>query len=525
MPSPAVPQLGADVLVQALIDEQIEVCFANPGTSEMHMVAALDRNPKLRSVLALFEGVVTGAADGYARMAGKPAATLLHLGPGFANGMANIHNARKAGVPMLNLVGDHAVDHLRYDAPLTSDLEGMARTVSHWVGRANSAAEMGQRTREALAATRTRPAGIASLLIAADAAWGTAGDTTAAAMMHAPEAPQPDSALLSKALDALRRAVGKGMLLIGDNALCAEGVRLAAAICHTLNCRLAGQSSSRRTTRGGGLPHVPRVPYPIDLAIEFMAGTQALVCVGAPPPVAFFAYPGKPSSLVPVGCETFQTVEPGMDPLSVLRALADIVGVRADEAPVFTCEPIPEPTGALTHETVGRALASTLPEGAIVVDESITTGRLFSYDGTAGCARHDWINNMGGSIGYGLPGALGASVACPDRRVIALVGDGSAFYTEQALWSMAREQSNVTVVIYANRSYAILKGEWDRMKAGQAGPAARDMLTLDRPEPDWCRIAEGHGVPAIRVTDAQGYAQALKRANGQQGPTLIEVML
>src|SRR5690606_13066484 len=246
MPSPAVPQLGADVLVQALIDEQIEVCFANPGTSEMHMVAALDRNPKLRSVLALFEGVVTGAADGYARMAGKPAATLLHLGPGFANGMANIHNARKAGVPMLNLVGDHAVDHLRYDAPLTSDLEGMARTVSHWVGRANSAAEMGQRTREALAATRTRPAGIASLLIAADAAWGTAGDTTAAAMMHAPEAPQPDSALLSKALDALRRAAGKGMLLIGDNALCAEGVRLAAAICHTLNCRLAGQSSSRR---------------------------------------------------------------------------------------------------------------------------------------------------------------------------------------------------------------------------------------------------------------------------------------
>ena len=522
----ATAALGADTLVRTLIEEKIEVCFANPGTSEMHMVAALDRNPGLRSVLALFEGVVTGAADGYARMSGKVASTLLHLGPGFANGMANLHNARKAGVPILNLVGDHAVHHLQYDAPLTSDLQGMAQCVSHWVGRVNSTDEVAQRTREAVAATRGHPGSISTLLISANAAWSPASAKPIhATVVPMSDAPAPDAAALAAAHRALRDASTRGMLLVGDSTLTVEGTRLAAAISQRLNCRLAAQSSNRRMTRGGGLPHLPRVPYPIDQAMAFMENVQSLVCVGAPPPVAFFAYPDKPSMLVPDGCDTHQLVPPGADPLDVLRVLAQLTGVTPDDTPFQPMTHMARPAGALTHDTVARALASTLPEHAIVVDEAVTTGRLQSYDECAASARHDWINNMGGSIGYGLPVALGASIACPDRRVIALVGDGSAFYTEQALWSMAREQCNITVVIYANRTYAILKGEWEKMKAGQAGASAHDLLNLDRPEPDWRRIAEGHGVPAVRVHDAAEYAQALERANGTPGPTLIEVML
>lgn len=525
-PSTTLEHQGADALVSTLLDEQITVCFANPGTSEMHMVAALDRQPGIRSVLALFEGVVTGAADGYARMTGHPAATLLHLGPGFANGMANLHNARKAGSPVLNLVGDHAVEHLQYDAPLTSDLQGMAQCVSHWVGRADTADEIAARTREAVAATQGFPARISTLLISANAAWSPVGRSQEIPPPRPPRpAAGPDPKALTTALNALRKAAAQGMLLVGDTVLSTEGTLLAAALCHQLQCRLAAQSSNRRMTRGGGLPHLPRVPYPIDQALAFMQDTRCLVCVGAPPPVAFFAYPGKPSSLVPSGCEIHQLVPEDFDPIEVLRALADLAGVSAEQTPISRPSALTLPDGALTHESVARALASTLPDHAIVVDEAVTTGRLQSYDDCAHAGPHDWINNMGGSIGYGLPVALGASIACPDRRVIALVGDGSAFYTEQALWSMAREQSNITVVIYANRSYAILKGEWEKMRAGQAGATAHDLLHLDRPEPDWCLIARGHGVPALRVHDARQYALALQQANLTAGPTLIEVML
>ncbi|QHJ00934.1 acetolactate synthase large subunit [Xylophilus rhododendri] len=526
MTEPTFAQTGADLLVQSLLSQGVDTCFANPGTSEMHMVAALDRHPGVRSILALFEGVATGAADGYARMSGKPAATLLHLGPGLANGIANLHNARKAATPVLNIVGDHATHHLEYDAPLTSDLDGLARTVSHWLGRALSADEVAARTAEAVAATRGGPGRIATLVMPADAAWSAPSPGAVAAPAPRVAAEQPvDEDRIRAAAALLRRHGAAGMLMLGGATLNAEGIRLAAAIARSLQCRMAGQSSNSRMQRGPGIPRVARVPYPIDQALAFMQGVRALVRIGAPTPVAFFAYPGKPSMLVEDGCEVLDPVPEGTHPLAALKALAAFLDVDESDAPDQPRQRPERPQGALAHQTVAEAIASTLPDHAIVVDEAVTTGRLQTYEACVAVGPHDWINNMGGSIGYGLPVALGASIACPERRVLALVGDGSAFYTSQALWTMAREGCDVTVVIYANRSYAILQGEWKNMGAGEAGRSARDLLRLDRPDPDWVAIARGHGVPALRVDDAEGLCTALERSYATSGPMLIEAWL
>lgn len=517
---------GADILVRTLLAGGIDTCFANPGTSEMHMVAALDRNSGIRPVLGLFEGVVTGAADGYARMTGKPAATLLHLGPGFANGIANIHNARKAGTPMLNIVGDHADYHLQYDAPLTSDLEGLSRCVSHWVGRADSARDVAAVTASAIQAAQGNPGHIATLLLAANAAWGDPGAQGGMPVAIAPAASvEPDMDLVRAAAGVLKRHGAAAMLMLGGTSLRSRGMCLAAAIARKVGCKLGAQSSNSRMERGGGIPAIARVPYPVDAALQFMAGTMGLVRIGAPTPVAFFAYPNKPSLLVDEGCEILDAVSAGVDPLRVVEALADLLGVRLEDSPTVPLLIPGRPTGALGHDTVAAAVAASLPEHAIVVDEAVTTGRMQTYDSCASLRPHDWINNMGGSIGYGLPVALGAAIACPERRVVALVGDGSAFYTEQALWSMARENCDVTVVIYANRSYAILQGEWRNMGAGTPGQGAKDLLNLDRPEPDWVSIARGHGVNAKRVDTAQALTEALLASYATPGPSLIEAMI
>lgn len=515
--------IGADALVRTLLAAKIDTVFANPGTSEMHMVSALDRNPGIRPVLALFEGVVTGAADGYARMAGKPAATLLHLGPGLANGVANLHNARKAGTPVINVVGDHAARHLQYDAPLTSDLDGIARAISHWVGRADGAANVAARTVEAIAASRGYPGRIATLLLPADAAWGEVSAEDPPAIPSMP-APLQDDAALEAAVTALRRHGAQAMLLLGGTALRGDGALQAVAIAQATGCRLSAQGANARIERGGDLPTLPRVPFQVDQAVDYLKDVRCLVRLGAPTPVAFFAYPDKPSLLIGTECDVVDAAPPGSDPQQVLQALA--AALKAEhrnlrlEAPVA----VVPPHGALNHGSIAAAIAATLPEHTIVVDEAITTGRQI-YPVTAAAPRHDWLNNMGGSIGYGLPVALGAAVACPERPVLAMVGDGSAFYTEQALWSMAREQANVTVVIFANRSYAILRNEWQKIGAGEAGPRARDMLTLDRPDPDWVAIALGHGMPGERVATAEDLVRALRQRFSAQGPGLIEVML
>ncbi len=512
---------GADVLVQTLLRGGVDTCFANPGTSEMHLVAAIDRAPGMRAVLGLFEGVVTGAADGYARIAGKPAATLLHLGPGLANGLANLHNARKAGTPVINVVGDHAAHHLKYDAPLTSDIDALAGAMSHWVGRAETADRIGARTAEALAATRGFPGRIATLILPADSAW----NRTRAQPEELPTAPGPsgDGGHLDAMAEALRRHGPRAMLLVGGSAVRAPSLRQAEAVSRATGCRIAAPGSNAVMDCGGGLPRLPRIPYVVDMALDFLADVDCLVTVGAPVPVAFFAYPDKPSLLIREGCEVVKGCGAGFDPAATLALLAE--RLPAGEPPRSLPRELPaSPEGALTPETVAAALTVTLPDHAIVVDESITSGRLV-YAAMANAGPFTLLNNMGGSIGYGLPVALGAAVASPGRRVLALIGDGSAFYTEQALWSLAREAAHVTVVIFANRSYAILRGEWTKTGAGEPGTTARDMLTLDRPDPDWVSIARGHGVDAERVDDAAAFVRALRTAHATPGPRLIEVRL
>lgn len=521
MEKPTLPT-GADLLIRTLLAADIDTCFANPGTSEMHLVAAIDREPKMRSVLGLFEGVVTGAADGYARLAEKPAATLLHLGPGLANGLANLHNARKAGTPVINVVGDHAVRHLQYDAPLTSNIDALAGAMSHWVGRARTPDEVAAQTAQAIAATQGSPGRIATLVLPADSAWGLTDTSSAVAPKYQPI--EPSVTDIENAAAALRQYGSRALLLLGGTALRAEPIRQAAAVAEALGCRVAARTSNARMERGGGLPDVLRIPYAVDAALAFLAEVDCIVLMGAPTPVAFFAYPDKPSLLIHEGCRVVHATAPGVDPQAAMAALASICVPQGLQPEYVQREVMPAPSGPLTLDSIAQALAHTLPENAIVVDESVTTGRSI-YSSMTNSGPFTLLGNMGGSIGYGMPVALGAGVACPDRRVLAMIGDGSAFYTEQALWSMARESLNATVVIFANHNYAILQGEWRNTGAGPTGKAARDMLTLDRPRADWVSIARGHGVEAERVVDATQLTQALARSYASQGPHLIEVLM
>lgn len=513
---------GADVLVRTLLASGVDTCFANPGTSEMHLVAAIDRAPGMKAILGLFEGVVTGAADGYARMTERPAVTLLHLGPGLANGLANLHNARKAGTPVINVVGDHAVRHLQHDAPLASDIDTLARPMSHWVGRAQTPDEVSASTAQAIAATQGTPGRIATLVLPADSAWGHTA--VSPSIVQKAEAVAPHGSDIDAAASALRQYGSRALLLLGGKALRAEAIQAAFAFADSVGCRVAAPGSNARMERGGGLPEVPRIPYAVDAALAFLADVECIVLMGAPTPVAFFAYPDKPSVLIPEGCHVVKAVAPGVDPQAAMLALASICVPKGHRLPRTPHENTSAPSGPLTPDSIAQALAHTLPEHAIVVDESVTSGRSI-YAMMSGSGPFTLLGNMGGSIGFGMPVALGAAVACPDRRVLAMVGDGSAFYTEQTLWSLARESANVTVVIFANHNYAILQGEWRNTGAGPMGQAARDMLTLDRPRADWVSLARGHGVEAERVVDAAAFTQALARAYASPGPRLIEVAM
>jgi acetolactate synthase-1/2/3 large subunit len=504
---------GAESVVRSLHAAGVDVCFANPGTSEMQFVDALDRTRLLRCVLGLFEGVATGAADGYARMAGKPAVTLLHLAPGVANAGANMHNARKARTPMLNIVGDHAVRHRDHDAPLTADVEGAARPFSDWVRTATSARTFAADAMDALAAARARPGQVATLVAPADLGWDPGG--VVAPPPAAPEAPPVDA-------DAVERAArGLGpdcAILAGGTVLeSPEALALLAGVAARSGASVIAPGSNRRIERGAGVSTIARLPYPIDMALETLAPFRRAVLIEAVPPVAFFAYPGRPSLLLPEACEVLELVPPGGDGPAAVAALAGAAGAR----PVLPGAALPpRPEGPLTPESFAAAVAHALPEGAIVVDESITAGRGL-HPATAGAARHSWLAITGGAIGIGIPLAAGAAIASPDRPVIALQADGSAMYTIQGLWTQAREGTNVTTVILANRAYQILKGELAAVGANP-GPAALDMLDLDRPPLDFVSLARGMGVPGRRVEEAGELVRAIADAAAEPGPFLIE---
>jgi acetolactate synthase-1/2/3 large subunit len=511
---------GAESLVRTLVAGGVDVCFANPGTSEMHFVAALDRVEGMRCVLALFEGVVTGAADGYFRMKGRPASTLLHLGPGLANGLANLHNAKKANSGIVNIVGQHATYHIGFNAPLTSDIEGLARPMSAWVRTSPDAKSVAKDGAAAIAAAKSAPPQIATLILPADTAWNEADG-----IAEVP-APSQRAGYSPEAVeDAAKVLRGAGsLLLITGTALTEQGLALAAQIAGKTGCKVMGQTYNPRMARGRGRFSIDRIPYVIEQALPILKDFRHIVLVEANDPVAFFAYPNKPSMLKPGGCEVHRLTSGGDNSVAALQALASALGAKPTDAKPQAPVELAKPVGALTHASIAQALAMAIPENAIVVDESITTGRGF-FPPTAAAAPHDWLQNMGGSIGFSTPVATGAAVACPDRKVICLVGDGSAMYTLQSLWTQAREGLNVTTIVFANRIYQILRGEFDSVGAGEPGQRALDMLKIDRPALDFVALARGMGVAGRAVTTADEFVAALAEAIPEQGPRLIEVRM
>ncbi|MBS1693038.1 MAG: acetolactate synthase large subunit [Actinobacteria bacterium] len=506
-------------MARTLVGGGVDVCFANPGTSEMHFVAALDSVPEMRGVLALFEGVATGAADGYARIADRPAAVLLHLGPGLGNGLANLHNARRAGVPMVLVVGDHATYHKAYDAPLESDIDAVAATVSGWVRRTGRTADVAADTAAAIAHARSARQ-IATLILPADVSWSDGAEPVPALTP-----PAPTTAAAAGALDAAAAALTSGasaVLLIGGDATRDGGLRDGARIVAGTGARWFCETFPTRLARGAGVPAVERLAYLAEGAEAQLAGAQHLILAGARAPVSFFGYPGRPSDLVPPGCQV-HTLSGPQGAAAALAALADAVAPGV-AAPVADAVRPDLPTGPLTAASVAAVVGALLPEHAIVVDEGNTAGFLLPQ-ATAGAPAHDWLTLTGGAIGYGMPAAVGAAIAAPERPVLSLQADGSAMYTVSALWTQAREGLDVTTVVYNNGAYDILRLELQRVRAGAPGPTAARLLDLGNPALDFVSLAEGMGVPACRATTAEDLSTALGRASAEPGPHLIEAVI
>jgi acetolactate synthase-1/2/3 large subunit len=514
---------GAQALLRTLVGAGVTTCFTNPGTSEMHFVAALDSVAEMRAILALFEGVATGAADGYGRMSERPAATLLHLGPGLGNGLANLHNARKGNVPIVNIVGDHATYHTRYDAQLQSDIETVARNVSSWVRTSAATEQLPRDAAEAIAAALGPPGQVATLILPADVSWSDGAEPVAPPPPAAPPVASGDA--LEEAARALRDGAGpKTALLLGGRTLRERGLVAAGRIAAATGAQLLGEVFPTRIERGAGLPPIERIAYLAELASVQLGGLEHLILVDAKPPVSFFAYPGKRSYLVPDGCEVHSLGGPEDDAVGSLEALVEALGASGVEPARQAAARPGRPTGALTADKVCQAIAAVLPEGAIVSDEAQTSGVTLATH-TAGAPRHDVLTLTGGAIGQGLPVAVGAAVACPDRPVFALDGEGSAMYTIQSLWTMAREQLDVTAVIFNNRSYAILNIELERVGAERGGPKAKEQLDLAGPDLDFVKMASGMGVPSVRVETGEELMAALDRAVAEPGPHLIEALV
>lgn len=511
---------GAQSLIRTLVDAGVEVCFGNPGTSEMHFVAALDSVPEMRGVLGLFEGVVTGAADGYARIAEKPAATLLHLGPGMANGMANLHNARRAFTPMVNVIGDHATHHKRFDAPLESDIEPLSEWTRGWTRRSDHPADVGADATAAVAAACDPPGRIANLILPADISWGDGGkvaDPVPARTRQAVAAP------VIEQLAEVLRSGEPAALLIGGPACREAGLLATSRISAATGAKAFAETFPARLERGAGLPAIERLGYLAEQAAYQLTGVKHLIVAGTHSPVSFFAYPGKPSDLVPEGAQVHTLADRAQDVVGALEALADLVA--RDTEPELAPEGRPAvPSGPLTPQNWVDVIGALLPENAIISDEANTSGLMLPM-ATAGAPRHDVLTLTGGAIGQGMPVATGAAIAAPDRPVINLQADGSAMYTISALWTQARENLDVTTVLLNNSAYAILRLEMQRTGADLSGPAAKALLDLSDPTMNFAKIAEGMGVPATRATTCEELAEQLERAFAEPGPHLIDTVV
>ena len=512
---------GAESLLRTAVDAGVDVCFSNPGTTEMDVVGALDATPEVRSVLGLFEGVCTGMADGYGRMTGRPALTLLHLGVGLGNGIANLHNARRARTPIVNIVGDHPQSHIPFDAPLTSDIATMAKPVSSWVRTSATAAAAAPDMAEAIAHAVGPPGGIATLIAPADSMRDEA--VGAATLPMQASEPRPDEDTIRAAVDILRKGEPV-VLLVSGSAVREKGLLLTGRIASATGCTAMSDCFSAHMERGAGLPMLDRMPYFPEAVLERLSDVRHLILAGAPAPVSFFKYRDYPSNLVPETCESFTLCPPDVDPLPYLEALADALDAPVNGAALTELKLPDPPSGALDTRSVGAAIAAALPENAIVADESATSGGPTFYL-TRTARRHSALYLTGGGIGLGIPMASGAAVACPERPVLALQGDGGAMYTLQALWTQAREGLNVTNVIFSNRKYQILQVEQARTGLSNPGPIARGMTELTNPEIDWRDLAKGMGVRACRPDSAEALYSELERGFAEPGPGLMEVVL
>ena len=519
MPNPN----GAESVIRTFLAHGVDTCFANPGTSEMHLVQALDATPAMRPVLCLFEGVCTGAADGFGRMTGRPATTLLHLGAGLGNGIANLHNCRRAATPLVNLVGDHAVHHVAHDAPLTADIEGVARPVSAWVRTVRSSTGAGLDAADAVrAAVTPNPdpqGGIATLILPADCAWGPGrpavpGPAFAAARAR-PKAPAQAIA------DAARRIDSHTLLLVDGDGLGEQGVKAAGRIAAKTGCRVFSPTFPARVEAGPDLPLLARLPYFPEQILELLAPVRQLALIGAERPVSFFAYRNMPSDLVPDGCEVVRLVHRHEDVAGALVDLADELAAPAAKAPEGARPAVP--TGRLSARGIAAVLAARAPDGAIVAGDSGGGGAAFPA--MQRCVRHSWLNITGGAIGQGGPVGVGAAIACPERTTLALLGDGGAMYTNQFLWTAARENLNLIAVIFANRQYNILEVEYRRLGINDVGEGAASLFDLSRPDLDWVALAKAQGVPGSRAETCEAFDEQLCRALDAEGPYLIEAVL
>ncbi|WP_353395167.1 acetolactate synthase large subunit [Hydrogenophaga sp. 5NK40-0174] len=515
---------GGDALVSALADEKVGVCFANPGTTELDLVRSLEREERIRCVIGLQENVCTGGADGYGRMTGRPSATLLHLGPGFANGIANLHNARRAHTPIVNLIGDHTTWHLPYDAPLTSDIESLARPVSGWVHRIGAVEQSDAVAREAVKRSLSGGGQGATLIVPADFQAQPAGEQVPLILPASEGKPSVRSDFnADAAVQRLKKAGRIVFLLGGGGELSGLGARAQKAvqrICTALGASAFAETFPSRSERGQGLPAFDRLPYFPEPARDVLDPADLVVLVGALPPVTYFGYEGHPSLLV-TSDRLLTLAEVGEDAAERLESVARLLGAGEAEAPAVTLSP-PE-DGPLTPARIALALANELPAQAIVSVEGGTCGYPF-YAASAGARPHTTLTNTGGAIGQGLPVAMGAAVACPDRKVVALLSDGSTQYTIQTLWSLAHEDLDVLVLIAANHQYAILRNELRRGGA-ELGRRAAEMTSLENPCIDWVMLAGSYGVPGGRASTTAELLALLRQGFSTRGPMLIEMAL
>ena len=511
---------GAQAMVRTAASAGVEVCFANPGTSEIHLVAALDEIPGVRGVLAQFEGVATGAADGYGRMAGKPALTLVHLGPGFANGIANLHNARRGRTPVVNVIGHHPTWHRNYDPPLNTKVESLVDGVSDWQRTVASADHISRDMAAAISASQHHPGQIATLIVPTDCQWNEAYGPIVE------PAPPLGARVAPEAVERARAAVARGertMLMLGSSGHTAAAQRGAARVQRATGCKLVAETFSGRMERGPHLPALPRVPYFPEQAVEFLGGIDTLVLAGALDPVAFFGYEGGVSRLTPESVEVVVLSHPTEDSGHALSELAEATDAK-DEPPARAVERPPAPSGPIGTRVAAQAIAATLPENAIVMDEGITAGSAF-YPATMNGPAHTYLQENGGAIGLGLPASLGAAIACPDRKVLTLEGDGSGLYTVQALWSQVREGVDVVNLVFANDAYRILQVELQRAGVEEFGPQSLNLTEFGAPRVEWLDLARGFGMPATQVRTGEELTTALERGFAEPGPCLIEALV